>query len=371
MAHFRFPIGYLVVALFFVPSPGRAQSPATQPAGDEAQNVPQSVLQEIAAQYNKRPKAETEKEYYKKIDQQLGRLLELGKAAEKKYPAASNLGQVRGMMLAAATFRKEHKPSADRRELLLGIAGRILGGPAPVMLKMRADYLITADRIAPTGNKIPKDTEKQIRAFLKRYEKTQGATATFYTTTLANEAKLKKLEDELVAVLKSKYGKDSRLTEFLISVGRGPKFQAELTKLDGGKLRLPEDLRGKVVVIDFWATWCGPCIQSLPHMKKVYAAYKDKGVEFVGISLDRTGDKANLAAFVKSNGLNWIHTYSGKYWDDPTAVKYKIRGIPSIWVLGKDGRIMSTNAHSNLEGAIEKALAAEAPAPKAGTDKTN
>ncbi|MDP7163042.1 MAG: TlpA disulfide reductase family protein, partial [Phycisphaerae bacterium] len=318
-----------------------------------------------------RPKAETEKEYYEKIDQQLGKLLELGEAAEKKYLAATNLGQVRGMMLAAATFRKELKPSADRRELLLGIAGRILDGQAPVTLKMRADYLIIRDRVAPKGKKIPKDTEKQIRAFLKRYEKTQGATATFYATSLANEAKLKKLEDELVAVLKSKYDKDPRLNKFLVSVGRGPKFQAELTKLDGSKLRLPEDLMGKVVVIDFWATWCGPCIQTLPHMKKVYAAYKDKGVEFVGISLDRTGEKANLAAFVKSNELNWIHTYSDKYWNDPTAIKYKISGIPSIWVLGKGGRIVSTNARSNLEAVIKKALAAEAPAPKAGTGKTN
>ena len=54
--------------------------------------------------------------------------------------------------------------------------------------------------------------------------------------------------------------------------------------------------------------------------------------------------------------MDWIHTYSGKYWSDPTAKKYGIRGIPSIWVIGRDGKVVSNNARSNLEATIEKAL---------------
>ena len=135
-----------------------------------------------------------------------------------------------------------------------------------------------------------------------------------------------------------------------------------MTKVDGTKLSLPKDLLGKVVVIDFWATWCGPCVREVPHMKKVYAAYKDKGVEFVGISLDRS--KEPLMAFIKDRDLPWIHTYSGDPGGDPTAKKYGIRGIPSIWVVGKDGKIASRNARGNLEETLDEALAAKAkPVP--------
>ena len=84
----------------------------------------------------------------------------------------------------------------------------------------------------------------------------------------------------------------------------------------------------------------------------------------LGISLDGPGSTGReaLAAFVRRERLNWIHTYSGKKWEDPTVKKYGIRGIPAIWVVGKNGRVVSTNARGNLEAIIEKAL--KAPAPK-------
>ncbi|MCD6365883.1 MAG: TlpA family protein disulfide reductase, partial [Planctomycetes bacterium] len=119
--------------------------------------------------------------------------------------------------------------------------------------------------------------------------------------------------------------------------------------------------------LDFWATWCAPCIRTLPHMKSTYAAYKNKDVEFVGISLDHPGKRKVLIDFVKDRGMNWIHTYSGKGWRDPTATRYGVRSIPSIWVLGKDGRVVSNNARANLRETIEQALAAKPDKDK--TDK--
>ena len=91
-------------------------------------------------------------------------------------------------------------------------------------------------------------------------------------------------------------------------------------------------------------------------MVEVYGKYRSKGVEFVGISLDRAGSKDMLAKFVKARKMNWIHTFSGKGWNDPTASAFGVRGIPSIWVIGKDGKVVSSNARSNLERTIEKAL---------------
>ena len=95
-------------------------------------------------------------------------------------------------------------------------------------------------------------------------------------------------------------------------------------------------------------------------MKVLYARYKDKGVEFVGISLDKDGDKTKVAEFVKQRQMGWVHTFSGQGWGDPTARKYGVSAIPAIWVIGKDGKVVSDNARGLLAEMIEKALAAKA-----------
>jgi hypothetical protein len=76
-----------------------------------------------------------------------------------------------------------------------------------------------------------------------------------------------------------------------------------------------------------------------------------------------------LIDFVKENQLSWIHTYSGKYWNDPTGRKYGIRGIPSIWVIGKDGKIVSNDAGVNLETVLDEALKAPTGKPADKKDK--
>ena len=89
----------------------------------------------------------------------------------------------------------------------------------------------------------------------------------------------------------------------------------------------------------------------------------------VGISLDRAGEKDKLAAFVKQRGMSWVQTYTGKGWSDPTARYYGVRSIPSIWVVGRDGKVVSRNARRSLEATIDKALAAAPEAKKPGGDK--
>ena len=95
---------------------------------------------------------------------------------------------------------------------------------------------------------------------------------------------------------------------------------------------------------------------TIPHLKSLYARYKPQGLEIVGVSLDKNATR--LKSFVATNKMGWIITYSGKGWDDPTARKYGIGGIPSVWVIGKDGKVVSDNARRNLTETIEKALSA-------------
>ena len=134
----------------------------------------------------------------------------------------------------------------------------------------------------------------------------------------------------------------------------GKEFTAELTTLDGKTLSIPMDTRGKVVVVDFWASWCPPCAELIPHMKQLHEKYKGKDVVIVGISIDK--DKNALKKFIADKNINWVQTYSGKGWDDPTVQRYGIDGIPSVWVIGKDGKIISTDAVTNTSEIIDKAL---------------
>ncbi|MBL7218789.1 MAG: TlpA family protein disulfide reductase [Phycisphaerae bacterium] len=345
-----------------------AAGPLCPTAAAAARDVPASLLSRMNANFRPKVRPTSREQFITIMTEQTTEIIKLGLSAEKEYPGAKGLNHVRGMMLEAAGFLQENTPGQANKSQLLSVATRILASNAPGKLKAQADFVTTRWKIAPTPDNIAKDAEKQIRDYLKRHNTPEAkVTAIVRGTIMANIANIEKLLDELATTLEKEYSDAPGVTGFLLSIGRKPTFHAKLTKLDASTLSLPDDLKGKVVVIDFWATWCTPCLQSLPHMKQVYTRYKDKGVEIVGISFDRAGQKTMLADFVKKHKLSWIHTYSGKYWDDPTGRKYGITGIPAIWVIGKNGKIVSDNARSNLEGIIVKAL--KAPTGKADGKK--
>jgi thiol-disulfide isomerase/thioredoxin len=324
-------------------------------------DVPKTLLSKMNANFRPKVRPSSQAQFIEIMTKQTNEIIKLGQSAEKEYPGSKNLVHVRGMMLEAAGFLQKNEPSESNKSQLLGIAASIMKDKSSPKLNAQADFIITRWKIAPKPDNIAKDAEKQIRDYLKRHNSPEvKTTAIVRGTIMSGIAKLDKLRSELATILEKEHDDAPGITAFLLSIGRKPTFKAELTKLDASKLSLPKDLLGKVVVIDFWATWCGPCIQSLPHMKQVYAKYKNKGVEIVGISFDRAGEKKTLSDFVKKHKLTWIQTYSGKYWSDPTGQKYGISGIPAIWVIGKDGKIVSNNARSNLEAVIDRALKAPA-----------
>lgn len=122
-----------------------------------------------------------------------------------------------------------------------------------------------------------------------------------------------------------------------------------------GKMVDTSKLKGKVILVDFWATWCGPCKAEIPHVIEAYNKLHAKGFEIVGISLD--SDKATLNKFTKDNKMPWSQYFDGGGWKNKLAVKYGIHGIPAMWLIDKEGKVASTGARGNLEAEVEKLLA--------------
>ena len=117
--------------------------------------------------------------------------------------------------------------------------------------------------------------------------------------------------------------------------------------LDGTKFDQAK-LTGKVLLVDFWATWCGPCVAEIPNMLAEYEKYHDKGFEVVGISLDE--ERADVEKFVVENKIPWPIIFAGKGWQDPVAQFYGISGIPQLVLIGRDGNVITLDIRGEKLG---------------------
>lgn len=108
-----------------------------------------------------------------------------------------------------------------------------------------------------------------------------------------------------------------------------------------GKHVTLSSLRGKYVLVDFWASWCGPCRKENPNVVAAYQKYHDKGFEILGVSLD---DKKNLwEKAINADKLSWYHVSDLKGWRNQAAGLYMVKSVPSSFLLDKDGKIIAKN----------------------------
>lgn len=151
--------------------------------------------------------------------------------------------------------------------------------------------------------------------------------------------------DELITKLNTNYPGTSSIMQMkqqldemrALSVGQvAPDF--ELPDPNGKMVKL-SDLRGKYVLIDFWAAWCKPCRQENPNVVRLYNQYKDKGFEVFGVSLDRT--KEDWVKAIADDQLTWTHVSDLKYFNSAAAELYKIEAIPATYMIDPDGKIIA------------------------------
>lgn len=138
-----------------------------------------------------------------------------------------------------------------------------------------------------------------------------------------------------------------------VSIG-APAPEISLSDTTGTPVAL-SSLRGKYVLVDFWASWCGPCRAENPNVVRMYNKYKDRGFAIYSVSLDQA--KANWTKAIRNDNLTWTHVSDLKYWQSAAAQQYGVQAIPATFLLDRDGKIIAKNLRGDaLEQKLEEIL---------------
>lgn len=337
------------------PAPVQAQSP------DEAAKA---LLAEMKAvelpvfDRSRSSEAGYRDEYVKALNEAMARKLELSDKAIALHPSPAVL----------ATLLPE------RWELMTNRAGK------PEVVEETGKYIASGDKTlatealfwhAASRARFNKGTiEEQVDAVMKfaaaAPEDDRGARliATVASNpNLSKEVRMDLYRKGIAAFPESRYTKyfpgQIRQAESI-----GKPFELTFTDAITGNTVNMADLRGKVVVIDFWATWCGPCVADMPAVKKLYEEYHAQGMEIVGVSLDQPEDKGGLEkliAFCSEQQIPWPQYYQGNYWDSEFSTSWGINSIPCVFFVDKHGNLVTTEARGQLEKLVPEYLAKPGP----------
>lgn len=319
------------------------------------------------------------------------KVAELEKQRQEKPPAGENAvefyaGRKKALYDAAADFLAKHPNDANAASALLWkIDNTDFSGPAEQRTTLLANLSSEMDTFLKDHPQ-PKASETEIReTLLSCYldnddlihtPQQAGDLATKIGQFLAdypqaeNRVKLQIVQSSLL--LKADQSKGIAFLEQL-SKDQNPELteaaKAALSKarLVGAKLDLsfvdsqgqPVDLNqlsGKVVLIDFWASWCPDCVREMPQVQQVYRTFESKGLTILGISLDK--DRRAMDNFIAKHLIPWPQYFDGKGWKNDLVTKYSVHEIPEMWIINKKGIVETTSADvTQLASTVERLVA--------------
>lgn len=296
----------------------------------------------------------------------LGNQQKAAEAFAKAFPQDSRRWQAELLALRARAQMRRFSPGAgvpedDRKKI-----EEIMDAPdAPPAVKGEAAFMgamLTTTGINAAHPETFVPFYKAAAEFLAKYPDHPLAKQMVQTElqvvekdpTPEGEAVLKQLgsssDPNVVAAAKMVIEKRQKVVEL-----KSKPVDIKFTATDGKEIDLAK-LRGKVVLVDFWASWCGPCIGEMPNVVGTYKRLHEKGFEIVGISLDQ--DKGAMEAALKQHEMTWSQYFDGAGWENKISKSYGIDSIPAAWLIDKKGMLRETGLRGEALGAgVEKLLA--------------
>jgi thiol-disulfide isomerase/thioredoxin len=320
----------------------------------------------------RKPTAEEVAEFQKQVRKTAFLFADKAREFIERFPTNENIGDARITVVYALTLAVAAGDTnaeaqiwtyvstvlADSRIPEDGRAGVLLySGNAAFMKKVGM-------RFFTEGNKLDDEFEtasiENMRAALKQFP----TNSLIFTMLVASaEHAMGERQKELATEISNAPGAPPGAKTLANHILQGTKpyeigkpVDIRFTALDGREVDLAK-LKGKVVLVEFWSTTCGPCIAEMPRVKAVYEKFHKRGFEVVAISLD---DKENtLRRFIKEQELPWPQHFDGKGWGNEFGVRYGIFGIPTMWLVDKQGNLRDTQARFGLEQRVASMLGEE------------